>query len=106
MLIAETVERLVRLTAGELALDTDLLLARARRAATLVADAASAGTLHLHPDDLALLDPSALPLQAIADPGLARGSLRIEDSTGWVEDGVATHLEALREQLGLEGGPQ
>lgn len=103
LLIAETVERLVRLTAGELALDTDLLLMRARRAASLIAEAERAGTLRLHPEDLALLDLSALPLQAVADPGLPRGSLRIEDSTGWVEDGVATHLEALREQLGLEG---
>jgi len=30
------------------------------------------------------------------------GSVRVEDSAGWVEDGVATHLERLREQLGLK----
>jgi flagellar assembly protein FliH len=103
LLIAETVERLVRLTAGELAVDTNLLLMRARRAAGLIAEAERAATLRLHPEDLALLDPSVLPLPVVADPNLSRGSLRIEDSTGWVEDGVATHLEALREQLGLEG---
>lgn len=103
LLIAETVERLVRVTAGEVAVDTDLLLKRARRSAALVAEASRAGTIHLHPDDLALLDPTALPLEAVADPEQPRGSLRIADSTGWVEDGVAVHLEALRAQLGLEG---
>lgn len=106
LLIAETVERLVRLTAGEAAVDTGLLLARARRAAALIAETDSARTLHLHPDDLALLEPTDLPLETVADPAVDRGSLRIEDSTGWVEDGVAIYLEALREQLGLEGATE
>lgn len=101
LLIAETVEGLVRLTVGEVEIDVALLLDRARRAAALVAAADGARTIRLHPDDLALIAPGTLPLAAAPDPGLSRGSLRIEDSVGWVEDGVSIHLEALREQLGL-----
>lgn len=106
LLIAETVEGLVRLAAGEVEIDAGLLLERARRAAALVAAADTARTLYLNPDDLALIDPDALPLVAVPDPDLSRGSLRIEDSAGWVEDGVSIHLDALREQLGLGGERQ
>lgn len=106
LLIAETVDSLVRLTVGEVEIDCARLLERARRAAALVAEADAARTLHLHPDDLALLEPGALPLEAVSDASLSRGSLRIEDSLGWVEDGVSIHLQALREQLGLGGQVQ
>ena len=103
LLIAETVDGLVRLTVGEVEIDARLLLERCRRAAAIIAVADGARTLRLHPEDLALLEQAALPITAISDPGLARGSLRIEDSAGWVEDGVSVHLDALREQLGLDG---
>ncbi|HET6942124.1 MAG TPA: FliH/SctL family protein [Sphingomicrobium sp.] len=102
LLIAETVHGLVRLIAGEVAVDPELLVARARSAAAIVAEADGARTLHLHPQDIALLDVAALPLVVIPDPELERGSVRVEDSAGWVEDGVATHLDRLREQLGLK----
>lgn len=103
LLIAETVDGLVRLTVGEVEIDAALLLERSRRAAAVVAVADGARTLRLHPEDLALIEPDALPITAIGDPAIGRGSLRIEDSAGWVEDGVSVHLEALREQLGLDG---
>lgn len=101
LLIAETVEGMVRKIAGEAAIDPALLLARTRKAAALIAEADGARTLCLHPDDIALVDAAALPLGVTADSSLSRGSVRIEDSAGWVEDGVPIHLERLREQLGL-----
>lgn len=103
LLIAETVDVLVRQTVGEVEIDGALLLERCRRAAAVIAVADGDRTLRLHPEDLALFEPAALPITAIGDPDIARGSLRIEDSAGWVEDGVSIHLEALREQLGLDG---
>ena len=106
LLIAQTVDGLVRRTVGEVEIDAALLLERSRRAAALVAVADGARTLRLHPEDLALLDPAALPVAAIGDPGMSRGSLRIEDSAGWVEDGVSVHLDGLREQLGLDGASE
>lgn len=105
-MIAETVHALVRLTVGEVDVDGALLLERARRAAALVAVADAARTIHVHPDDIAFIESANLPLAVVADSGLLRGSLRIEDSAGWVEDGVSVHLEALREQLGLGGAEQ
>jgi flagellar assembly protein FliH len=106
LLIAEAVHGLVRTIAGEVAVDPELLAARARKAAALIAEADGARTLHLHPEDIALLDVASLPLVVIPDPAIERGSVRIEDSAGWVEDGVAARLETLREQLGLKAPAQ
>jgi flagellar assembly protein FliH len=102
LLIAHTVEVLVGITVGETKIDRDKLLARARSAAALIADANSARTLHLNPDDIGLIDSASLPLVVVADPSLAPGTVRVDDSKGWIEDGVAIHLDALREQLGLK----
>jgi flagellar assembly protein FliH len=101
MLLAEIVDRLVRATVGEVAIDGDRLLERARRAAAVVAAANDARTLHLNPADFDLIDPDALPIPIVADPNVAPGSVRIDDSAGWVEDGISVHLDALTEQLGL-----
>lgn len=101
-LIVETVSRLVETITGTTEIDRETLNARAHRAAALIADADMARTLHLHPDDIALIDAAAIPLSIVADPALIRGSLRIACSTGWIEDGVATRLDALRDLLGEE----
>lgn len=101
LLIAESVEMLVRHTVGDVAIDGATLIARAKRAAALVSELDSAQLLHVHPDDLPLLDDDSLPLPVVADPSITRGSLRVEHATGWIEDGVAVRLDALREQLGL-----
>lgn len=106
VLIAETVGGLVRTIAGEIAIDADLLADRARAAAELIGEADSARTLHLHPDDAALVDPTSIALHIVADPNQARGSVRIDCSTGWIEDGIPARLDALRDQLGLAEGSQ
>ncbi|WP_185829271.1 FliH/SctL family protein [Sphingomonas ginkgonis] len=102
VLIAETVERLVRKIVGEVAVDPVTLLARAERAAAAIAAADQARTLFLHPDDVPLIDAAAFPLPILADPEIAPGSLRIETATGWVEDGTDVMLDALTEELGLK----
>lgn len=100
--IAEAVETLVRLIAGEVSIDAGLLAERARVAAEMVAEADGARALHLNPDDLALVESGTLPLPVVGDPSINRGSLRVEDRAGWIEDGVAERLHLLREQLGLK----
>jgi flagellar assembly protein FliH len=105
MLIAESVERLVRTTVGEAPIDPELLLERARRAAAIIGDADVARTLHLHPADAALIPDAEIPLTIVADPAMPRGSVRIDGSAGWVEDGVPAYLDTLRDQLGLEERP-
>jgi flagellar assembly protein FliH len=100
-LIAETVERLVSGIVGRAAIDTDWLIERATRATQLIAEADAARTMWLHPDDVALLADAELNLVLMADPHAARGSIRIDCSAGWIEDGTAIHLDALRTELGL-----
>ena len=101
LLIAESVEQLVRLIVGEVPVDQKLLTTRAQRVAAIVADCDRDRKLLLHPDDIVLLDPQQFPLPLVADLSVSRGSVRMESASGWVEDGVSTHLQILREQLGL-----
>jgi flagellar assembly protein FliH len=100
-LIAETVLQLVTTIVGKGAVDSDLLLARAKRAAALIAKADGERTLHMHPDDLPVIEGAALPLKLVADKSMTRGSVRICCSTGWVEDGTSVFLDALRTELNL-----
>lgn len=102
LLIAESVEKLVRITVGEVGIDGEKLIARAKGAASLVAESETARVIYLNPEDLALVGPETFSLEVVADEGLTRGSIRLEHPTGWIEDGVEVHLNALREQLGLK----
>lgn len=106
LLIAETVEMLVRVTVGEVSVDKARLLERARIAAELVSELDGTRLIHLNPADCALVEPGSLSLTIVADPNITPGSLRIEHAAGWIEDGVEVHLDALREQLGLKESRQ
>jgi len=100
-MIALTVERLVTEITGAAPVDRTWLIARVEAAVALIDDADCGRTLWLHPDDLALLENVRLAAQPRADQSLERGSLRIDCSAGWVEDGRSIHLEALRAELGI-----
>jgi flagellar assembly protein FliH len=99
-LIAHTVERLVHQIVADAPIDAAWLQAQAETAAAMVADADKARTLCVHPDDAALLADCALPLALASDPGMMRGTVRIETSTGWIEHGRAVYLDELRVALG------
>lgn len=103
VLIGETVEILVGQIVGSAAIDHDLLNARAKQAADLVAECDAARTIWLHPEDIALFDQNTLGLEVMADPKAERGSIRIDCSAGWIEHGTALYLEQLRVELGLGG---
>lgn len=102
-LIAETVERLVRQIVDNAPIDAAWLQAQAETAAAMVAEADKARTLWVNPADAVLLvdAPIALPIEA--DPAMARGTVRIETSAGWIEHGRAVYLGELRAALGSEG---
>ncbi|HWW64297.1 MAG TPA: FliH/SctL family protein [Sphingomonadaceae bacterium] len=105
-LLAETVERLVRQIVGEVAIDGEILLERAANAAALIAEEASPARMRLHPDDLARLDGADLPVEKVADPALAPGTVLLETGEGWIEDGPAAGLEKLRIALDRMGAPR
>ncbi len=106
LLLAETVDRLVREVAGQVEVDPNLLLDRARQAAALVARDVEPSKLRAHPDDIVHLERAGLTVVLEADPGLARGSIVLETGHGWIEDGPAVRLERLRAELDRMGAPQ
>lgn len=101
MLIGETVEMLVTQIVGAAAIDRELLNARAKQAADLVAECDAARTIWLNPEDVDLFDHNTLGLDIMTDPKAERGSIRIDCSAGWIEHGTALYLEQLRAELGL-----
>jgi flagellar assembly protein FliH len=106
LLLAETVDRLVREIVGQVEIDPITLLARAKAAAELVAREAEPTRLHAHPDDLVHLEQARLDLAFEADPSLPRGTIVLETGEGWIEDGPAVRLERLRAELDLMAAPQ
>ena len=104
-MIATTVERLVTQIVGLMPVDRSWLLHRIERAVACVGAADAARTLWLHPDDVALIDAAALPIDVCADETLERGALRIDCSHGWVEDSRSQHLDLLRAALNVESQP-
>lgn len=99
MLLAETVDRLVREIVGEVEIDGLALLARAKAAAALIGEATQPARLKAHPDDAALLAEADIEIEVEGDLALARGSVMIETADGWIEDGPAIRLERLRAEL-------
>ena len=78
------------------AIDRDGLLARCHAAARRIGGAAETLTLHLHPEDLALLGDEALAgWRVVADAALERGTVLIEGADGSVSDGPAEWRRAI-----------
>jgi flagellar assembly protein FliH len=99
MLLAETVDRLVREIVGEVEIDGLRLLSRAKAAAALIGEATQPARLRVNPQDAALLADAQLEVAIEADPHLPRGAVLLETAEGWVEDGPAVRLERLRAEL-------
>ena len=99
LLLAETVDRLVRQVVGEVDIDADLLLARAKAAAQLVGKDVEPTRLRAHPEDIVYLEAAHLEVPLQADPSLSRGEIVLETGHGWIEDGPAVRLDRLRAEL-------
>lgn len=103
LLLAETVDRLVRQIVGSVEVDGDLLTRRAEAAALLIADETGPACMHVNPDDLALIDQSRVPVNLVVDSKIERGSLLLRTGQGWIEDGPAVRLDRLRAELDRMG---
>lgn len=99
LLLAETVDRLVRQVVGEVEIDANLLLARANAAAQLIGKDVEPTRLRAHPDDIPYLQAGHLEVPLHADPTLTRGAIVLETGHGWIEDGPAVRLDRLRAEL-------
>ncbi|MEO7914579.1 MAG: FliH/SctL family protein [Novosphingobium sp.] len=98
--LQETVLALCDATLQPFAVDDAALAGRVSRAVAMLARAEDERVIRLNPDDLKLVSPR-LPQdwQITPDPSLPRGALRIETSSGGVEDGPTQWRRALVEAL-------
>lgn len=95
-LLSTAVLRLVRQIAGEVEVDADLLEKRCLAIAECIEDEVGQPTLYLHPDDVALMETRNLPVRLMPNDEMLRGSVRLETSDGWVEDGPEIRLSRLQ----------
>src|SRR3546814_157075 len=95
-LLSTAVLRLVRQIAGEVEVDVALLEKRCLAIAACIEEEVGQPALHLHPHDIALMASKNLPVRLLADEEMLRGSVRLETSDGWVEDGPEIRLSRLQ----------
>jgi flagellar assembly protein FliH len=98
-MLSAAVMRLVGQIVGEVPVDADLLRSRCATVAGFIEAEQGRNSLHVHPDDIALLDGCDLGVALVADEGMSRGSIRLDTSDGWIEDGPDIQLSRLKAML-------
>ncbi|WP_242125219.1 flagellar biosynthesis protein [Sphingobium sp. Sx8-8] len=98
-MLSATVVRLVEQIVGEVEIDIERLLQRCDTVAAFIEDNDEKGALHLHPEDIALLDGEEIGVRLVGDSAMQRGCVRLETKDGWVEDGPDVRLSRLRSLL-------
>jgi flagellar assembly protein FliH len=105
-MLSAAVIRLVEQIVGEVEIDAGLLQSRCDAVAAMIDEGEKQGALHLHPDDLPLVDHADLGVRIVADAQMKRGCVRLDTSDGWVEDGPDVRLARLHAMLAdMEGRP-
>lgn len=98
--LAETVLNLCSQALEGFAQDPEALLARCTEAAQRLGGAPDQCALYLHPEDIALIDPTALEgWRTVPDESIARGGLRLEGPDGFVSDGPAQWRRAIESAI-------
>ena len=95
-MLSATVVRLVEQIVGEVQIDLDRLTQRCEAVAAFIDDSSDKSALHLHPDDVALLEGEQIGVPLVSDKSMQRGCVRLETADGWVEDGPDVRLARLR----------
>ncbi|SCW76696.1 flagellar assembly protein FliH [Sphingobium faniae] len=98
-MLSAAVIRLVTQIVGEVAIDADLLQQRCAGIAAFIDENEGKSALHLHPDDLPLVEGSQVGVKLVADASMGRGCVRLDTADGWVEDGPDVRLARLRALL-------
>ncbi|MDO7841485.1 FliH/SctL family protein [Sphingomonas immobilis] len=98
--LRQTVLYLVAQLVGEVGVAPDRLAKRIATATDMLSDASESAMLHVHPDDVALLE-GKLPktIFAVGDATIARGSFLLESASTIVEDGPDLWLEQLSQAI-------
>lgn len=98
-LLSAAVLRLVTQIVGEVSVDAGLLARRVEGVCRFIEEGQSRNSLHLHPDDIAMLGPRDFGFPLTPDQGLSRGSVRLETADGWIEDGPDMQISRLKALL-------
>lgn len=98
-MLSSAVIRLVGQIVGEVDVDVALLRQRCEAVAAFIEDGESKTALHLHPEDVPLIESVGIGVPVIADPALRRGSVRLDTAEGWIEDGPDVRLSRLRAMM-------
>lgn len=98
-MLSATVIRLVEQIVGEVEIDIERLVQRCDIVAAFIEDHDDKSALHLHPEDVTLLQDQEIGVKLVADQAMQRGCVRLETADGWVEDGPDVRLSRLRALL-------
>jgi flagellar assembly protein FliH len=105
-LLGQAIRLIVEDIVGDATIDPERLARQIDDALSLATEADLARTICLHPDDMALLADTPLPLDCMPDPELPPGGFRIECSAGWIEHGPTFALNRLERLLAHAGDEQ
>lgn len=95
-MLSATVVRLVEQIVGEVEIDIERLVQRCDIVAAFIEDNDEKSALHLHPEDIVLLEGEEIGVKLVGDSAMHRGCVRLETRDGWVEDGPDVRLSRLR----------
>lgn len=95
-LLSHAVIRLVGQIVGEVPIDETLLQERCAAVAGCIDGDTAKAMLEVNPEDIALIDASLIGMALTPNAELARGSVRLATSEGWVEDGPDVRLSRLK----------
>ena len=98
--LAETVLTLCAKSLADFVPEPEILHNRCKEASKRLGAAAKECALHLHPDDIALLDPGMLEQwRVVGDDSIARGGLHFEGPNGSISDGPSDWHRAIAAAL-------
>lgn len=98
-LLSHSVLRLVTQIVGEVPVDEERLAERCAAVAAHIDPDDGKAVLEVSPLDLPLIPTDALDVALVPNPQLARGSVRLATSDGWIEDGPNVRLDRLKAMM-------
>ncbi|MGD9811149.1 MAG: FliH/SctL family protein [Sphingobium sp.] len=105
-MLSAAVIRLVSQIVGETPVNVDALARRVETVAAFIEEGQSRSSLHVNPDDIALLEGREFGFPLTPDADVARGGVRLETADGWIEDGPDIQISRLKAMLDdMEGRP-
>ncbi len=98
-LLSQSVLRLVTQIVGEVPVDEERLATRCAAVAAHIDPDDGKAVLEVNPLDLPLIPTDGLSVALVPNPQLARGSVRLATSDGWIEDGPDVRLDRLKAMM-------